>query len=79
MNSLPYKETFLVDQEGKRVGVILSMEDYQALLKRLEELEAFRAANEVDVMEQITRTSNFRDDSMPNFRRRANPGDLIVM
>jgi hypothetical protein len=40
---LQSKEHFIVDENGRRVGVLLDIEDYQRLLEDLEELEAIRA------------------------------------
>jgi hypothetical protein len=40
---LQSKERFIVDENGRRVGVLLDIEDYQRLLEELEELEAIRA------------------------------------
>jgi hypothetical protein len=37
------KERFIVDENGKRTGVLLDIEDYHRLLEELEELEAIRA------------------------------------
>jgi hypothetical protein len=37
------KERFIVGENGKRIGVLLDIEDYQRLLEELEELEAIRA------------------------------------
>jgi hypothetical protein len=37
------KERFIVDENGKRIGVLLDIEDYHRLLEELEELEAVRA------------------------------------
>jgi hypothetical protein len=37
------KERFIVDENGKRIGVLLGIEDYHRLLEELEELEAVRA------------------------------------
>jgi hypothetical protein len=37
------KEHFIVDENGKRIGVLLDIEDYHRLLEELEELEALRA------------------------------------
>lgn len=37
------KERFIVDEKGKRIGVLLDIEDYHRLLEELEELEAIRA------------------------------------
>ena len=34
---------YVVDEKGDRVGVLLSLEDYQKLLDELEELESLRA------------------------------------
>jgi hypothetical protein len=36
-------ERFIVDENGKRIGVLLDIEDYHRLLEELEELEALRA------------------------------------
>ena len=36
-------EKFLVDEKGKKVGVVLSFSEYQELLKELEELESLYA------------------------------------
>ncbi|MFB8790772.1 MAG: hypothetical protein U7123_18430 [Potamolinea sp.] len=38
-----YKERYLVDENGNRVGVFLDIADYQKLLEELAELEAIRA------------------------------------
>jgi PHD/YefM family antitoxin component YafN of YafNO toxin-antitoxin module len=37
------KERFVVDERGKRTGVLLDIADYQRLLSELEELESIRA------------------------------------
>ena len=37
------KERFIVDENGKRIGVLLDIGDYHKLLEELEELEAIRA------------------------------------
>jgi hypothetical protein len=37
------KQSYLVDDEGKRVGVFLDYDAYQKLLADLEELESIRA------------------------------------
>jgi hypothetical protein len=39
----PLKERYVVDPDGNRVGVLLSMEDYRRVLDELEELESIRA------------------------------------
>jgi len=40
---LGIKERYVVDEQGTRVSVLLDIQDYQQLLKELEELEAIRA------------------------------------
>ena len=40
---IPKPKSFLVDGEGNRVGVVLDLRDYQALLDDIEELESIRA------------------------------------
>ena len=37
------KERYVVDADGNRVGVLLSLEDFRRMLDELEELEAIRA------------------------------------
>lgn len=37
------KERYVVDENGSRVGVLLSVDDYRRLLEELEELESIRA------------------------------------
>ncbi len=46
-----YKQRYLVDENGNRIGVFLDIADYQKLLEKLEELEAicaYDAAKESD-------------------------------
>ena len=43
---LTIKEQYLVDENDKRVGILLSIEDYQRILEELEELESIRAFDE---------------------------------
>jgi hypothetical protein len=40
---MPLKEQFITDENGKTIGVFLTIEDYQTLLEQLEELEAIQA------------------------------------
>jgi hypothetical protein len=40
---IPKPQSFLVDAEGNRVGVVLDIHEYQTLLEDLEELESVRA------------------------------------
>ena len=37
------KKRYLIDEDGKRVGVVLDIKDYRRLLEELEELETLRA------------------------------------
>jgi hypothetical protein len=39
----PRPQSFLVDTDGNRVGVVLDVREYQAMLEDLEELESVRA------------------------------------
>jgi hypothetical protein len=41
-----FKENFIVDENGARVGVVLDIADYHKLLEDLEELDAIRAYDE---------------------------------
>ena len=38
-----FKERYVVDEIGNRVGVLLDIKDYHKLLEELEELESIRA------------------------------------
>ncbi len=40
----PKPQSFLVDAEGKRVGVVLDMREYQAVLEELDAVRAYDAA-----------------------------------
>lgn len=40
---MPLKEQFITDENGKTIGVFLTIEAYQTLLNQLEELEAIQA------------------------------------
>jgi hypothetical protein len=42
-------ERYVVDEDGNRVEVILSLEEYKAILAALEELECIRAYDEAKV------------------------------
>jgi len=37
------KERYVVDEKGKRTGVLLDIDEYQKILEQLEELESIRA------------------------------------
>ena len=38
-----FKENYVVDEKGNRIGVVLDIVDYRRLLEELEELESIRA------------------------------------
>ncbi|MBF0609334.1 MAG: hypothetical protein SFH39_08930 [Candidatus Magnetobacterium sp. LHC-1] len=38
-----FNEQFIIDDNGKRTGVILQIEDYKKILEDMEELESIRA------------------------------------
>ena len=38
-----FKESFLIDDKGKQIGVILDIAKYRKLLEEIEELESIRA------------------------------------
>jgi hypothetical protein len=42
-NAMVLQERFIVDENGKRIGVLLDIEDDHKLLEELEELETLRA------------------------------------
>lgn len=80
MIDLGLKESYLVDTEGKRIGVLLSISDYQKLISRLEELDAFRSANDINFIEGlIPNGPEASFDGMPSFRQRRGPGGMIVI
>ena len=43
---MPVPENFLVDKKGKPVGVVMSIQAYRRILRRLEELEDIAAYDE---------------------------------
>jgi len=43
---LNFREQYLVDENDNRIGVLLSIEDYQRIIEELEELESIRAYDE---------------------------------
>ncbi|MCJ7695865.1 MAG: hypothetical protein MUO40_10625 [Anaerolineaceae bacterium] len=80
MIDLGLKESYLIDAEGKRIGVLLSMSDYQKLISRLEELDAFRSANDFNIVDELILDGIERSvDTMPSFRQRRGPGGMIVI
>ncbi len=40
-----FEERYVVDGQGKRVAVILGIDDYQKILEAFEELESLRASD----------------------------------
>jgi hypothetical protein len=44
--TVPKHERFIVDEQGKRVGVVLDIEHYEKILDELDELDAIRAYDE---------------------------------
>ena len=40
------RERYITDSQGDRIAVVLDIEEYEALLNQLEELEALRAYDE---------------------------------
>ena len=52
--------SFITDEGGKRVSAVLPIEEYQALLERLEDLEDLAEAREV--LERIDRG---QEETMP--------------
>lgn len=82
MNNNSLNEKYLVDKDGKKIGVILSMQEYRSLINRLEELESFKAAREeINIVDQILSEAKAEqpDDKLPTFRRRQGPGGMIVV
>lgn len=53
---LSVKPKYLVDEQGKRTAVVLSMRDYRKLLQRLEELE-----DALDLDEAVEAAKGFRE------------------
>jgi len=82
MSNLSLNEQYLVDKDGRRVGVVLSIQAYQQLLNRLEELEAFRSAREeINIVDQLLAEARQSEpeESLPTFRRRQGPGGMVVI
>ncbi len=82
MSTLTLNEQYLVDKDGRRIGVVLSMQAYQELKKRLEELEAFQSAREeINIVDQLLAQAQQgeQEENLPTFRRRQGPGGMIVI
>jgi len=76
-------EKFLVDERGKKVGVLLSFSEYKKLLKELEELESLYAydkakasKNEVIPFEQAIKEIEKR---MSIFQRCPEPNRIYIL
>lgn len=82
MDKLPLNEKYLTDKEGQRIGVFLTIQEYQALLSRLEELESFKASREqINIVDQILTDASETpiEENIPTFKRRQGPGGMIVI
>lgn len=44
---IPIKESFVTDDKGKKVAVLLPIKDYKKILEELDELEEIRLYDEV--------------------------------
>ncbi|MEA3326509.1 MAG: hypothetical protein U9R53_04270 [Chloroflexota bacterium] len=82
MSNLSLNEKYLVDKEGHRIGVILTMQEFRSLVNRLEELESFKAAREeINIVDQLLEEARegTTQDILPTFKRRQGPGGMIVV
>jgi len=82
LNNLSLNEKYLVDKEGRRVGVVLSMQEFQSLINRLEELESFKSAREeINIVDQLIseRKRETIQENVPTFKRRQGPGGMVVV
>ena len=82
MSTLTLNEQYLVDKDGRRISVVLSMQAYQDLIKRLEELEAYQSAREeINIVDQLLAEAKHAEteENLPTFRRRQGPGGMIVI
>ena len=80
MSDLPLNEQYLVDKDGRRVGVVLPLQAYHTLLTRLEELEAFKSSREgINIVDQLLAEAKFEqpEESLPTFRRPQGPSGMI--
>lgn len=82
MNNLSLNEKYLVDKDGHRVGVLLSIQEYRSLINRLEELESLREAREeINIVDQLLadRKRETPQENIPTFKRRQGPGGMVVV
>ena len=74
------KPNYVVDADGKRIGVLLSISDYEALNDRLKELEAYQATNDIEIVDSLLRgEENGSYQDLSNYRQRYRPGGMIVI
>ena len=82
MNNFALNEQYLIDQDGHRISVVLSMQAFQDLMRRLEELESFQSAREeINIVDQLLAQAQQGEpeEDLPTFRRRQAPGGMIVI
>jgi hypothetical protein len=82
MNNLNLNEKYLVDKEGHRIGVFLSIQEYRSLINRLEELESLKSAREeINIVDQLLAEANQQpsEENLPSFKRRQGPGGMVVV
>jgi len=82
MNNLSINENYLVDKEGRQIGVLLTMQEYRILINRLKELESYKAArDEINIVDQLLSESKgeIPVENMPTFKRRQGPGGTVVV
>ncbi len=80
MADLGVKANYVVDADGKRLGVLLSVGDYDRLINRLTELEAYQEANDIEIVDDLLQNSTQTPfDVLPTYRQRRGPGGMIVI
>jgi len=80
MADLGVKANYVVDADGKRVGVLLSVGDYDRLINRLTELEAYQEANDIEIVDELLQDNAQKPfDALPVYRQRRGPGGMIVI
>ena len=80
MSGLGVKANFVVDEDGKRIGVLLSLSDYEYLEERLSELEAYQAANDIEIVDTLLNQKDLGTfENLGTYRQRHRPGGMIVI
>lgn len=82
MKNLKLNEQYLVDKDGRRVAVLLSLQEFRSLVNRLEELESFKSAREeINIVDQLLSEGKReeQEENLPTFRRRQGPGGMVVV